>query len=158
MKDIPYKHALLNTAAIFDPFVQKMMNTPYTKGVVKYIFRHKTKYPARIYVFMNGQDWLQRNMRVSGCQGIPPFLTRPMNSEEIEYHHFDMRQTAYQYENWANFFEAELKEAMVLDRECPGLGTDFINKLKKFENRYAHFLLGKYKRDQPLNNQLELFT
>lgn len=101
-----------------------------------YYFKKQTKYPPRIYVFMHGEKWLDRNRRTMGLAFELPFLKRKMNSEEIEYEAQFCRLHGYQYESWEPILEAELKEAEILDKERPGEGTDFINELLSFQNKY----------------------
>ncbi|MCC8409084.1 hypothetical protein LJ707_09090 [Mucilaginibacter sp. UR6-1] len=65
-----------------------------------------------------------------------PFLTRPMNKQEIEYHHFDTRLCYHQYEDWEKLLYVEEQEAQELDVEQAGSGTDFLQKLRSFRIRY----------------------
>lgn len=106
-------------------------------GKVAYYFKPQTKYPPRIYVYMDADLWRSRNRRPMGLQNAVPFLSRPMNSEEIEYHHFNIRLCCYQYEDWDKLIYAEEQEAEELDREDPGTGTAFLDNLKSFRERYA---------------------
>ena len=106
-------------------------------GTVAYYYKPVTKYPARIYVFMHAEMWCDRNRRPMGLYGAFPFLTRPMNREEIEYHHFDTRLCYHQYECWENLLCAEQQEAAELDKERPGTGTRFLEKLTDFRSRYV---------------------
>lgn len=106
-------------------------------GQVAYYYKPQTKYPPRIYVFMQAEQWCDRNRRPMGLYGAFPFLTRPMNREEIEYHHFNTRLCYHQYEDWEKLLYAEEKEAAELDKEQPGLGADFHEKLKSFRERYS---------------------
>jgi hypothetical protein len=69
-----------------------------TSGRVDYYFKPQTKYPPRIYVFINAELWCDRNRRPMGLFHALPFLSRPMNREEIEYHHFNTRLCYHQYE------------------------------------------------------------
>jgi hypothetical protein len=105
-------------------------------GTVAYYFKPQTKYPPRIYVFMHAEIWCDRNRRPMGLFHAFPFLVRPMNSEEIEYHHFDTRLCYHQYEDWDRLIFAEEKEAAQLDSERAGTGTDFLEKLKGFRPNY----------------------
>lgn len=106
-------------------------------GLVAYYYKPQTKYPPRIYVFMDAELWRDRNRRPMGLHTAFPFLTRPMNKEEIEYHHFNERLCYHQYENWGKLLYAEEKEAEQLDLENPGSGTAFLEKLKTFQGRYT---------------------
>jgi len=106
-------------------------------GLVAYYYKPQTKYPPRIYVFMDAELWRDRNRRPMGLHTAFPFLVRPMNQEEIEYHHFNERLCYHQYENWGKLIYAEEKEAEQLDLEKPGTGTAFLEKLKGFQERYA---------------------
>lgn len=105
-------------------------------GNVAYYYKPQTKYPPRIYVFMHSEMWPDRNRRPMGLHTSFPFLVRPMNSEEIEYHHFDIRLCYHQYEDWDKLVYAEEQEATQLDKEKEGSGTAFLEKLKSFRNRY----------------------
>jgi uncharacterized LabA/DUF88 family protein len=105
-------------------------------GKVEYYFKRQTKYPPRIYVFMHAEIWQDRNRRPMGLHGAFPFLSRPMNKEEIEYHHFDTRLCYHQYEDWDKLIYAEEKEAEQLDSETPHTGTDFLNKLLGYREKY----------------------
>lgn len=105
-------------------------------GKVEYYFKRQTKYPPRIYVFMHGEVWQDRNRRPMGLYGAFPFLTRPINSREIEYHHFDTRLCYHQYENWDKLLFAEEKEAEQLDKESHGTGTDFLERLRSCRKKY----------------------
>jgi hypothetical protein len=58
-------------------------------GRVDYYFTPQTKFPPRVYVFIHAEIWQDRNRRPMGLLHATPFLSRPMNSGEIEYHHFD---------------------------------------------------------------------
>ncbi len=48
-------------------------------GKVEYYFKPQTKYPPRIYVFMDAEIWCDRNRRPMGLYNAVPFLSRPMN-------------------------------------------------------------------------------
>lgn len=117
-----------------------------TSGVVAYYFKPQTKYPPRIYVFMHAEIWCDRNRRPMGLFHAIPFLSRPMNREEIEYHHFDIRLCYRQYENWDKLIYAEEQEAEELDKENPGTGSAFLKKLKSYRNDYP---VGQPKNTQP---------
>lgn len=106
-------------------------------GRVDYYFKPQTKYPPRIYVFMDAELWRDRNRRPMGLFNAVPFLSRPMNREEIEYHHFNWRLCYHQYEDWAKLRYAEQQEAEELDKEDPGTGTDFLEKLVGFREQFA---------------------
>lgn len=103
---------------------------------VHYYFKKQTKYPPRIFVFMNANLWRDRNRRTMGLAFELPFLKRKMNSEGIEYEKQFSRLHAYQYERWEPMLEAEIKEAQILDKEFPGEGTGFFNQLLSFQNKY----------------------
>jgi hypothetical protein len=105
-------------------------------GTVAYYFKPQTKYPPRIYVFMHAEIWCDRNRRPMGLFHAFPFLVRPMNREEIEYHHFDTRLCYHQYEDWDKLIFAEEKEAAQLNSESAGTGTGFLEKLKAFRPKY----------------------
>jgi hypothetical protein len=106
-------------------------------GRVDYYFKPQTKYPPRIYVYMHAETWCDRNRSPMGLFYAVPFLSRPMNREEIEYHHFDIRLCYHQYEDWDKLIYAEEQEAEELDKETPGIGTTFLDKLKGFRERYV---------------------
>lgn len=108
-----------------------------TEGFVAYYFKPQTKYPPRIYVYMHSEIWCHRNRRPMGLHTAFPFLTRPMNREEIEYHHFDTRLCYRQYEDWDRLLYAEQQEADELDTEQAGTGTAFLNALRSFRSRYT---------------------
>lgn len=59
-----------------------------------------------------------------------------MNKEEIEYHHFNTRLCYHQYEDWDKLIYAEKQEADELDKENPGTGRTFLEKLKSFRNDF----------------------
>ncbi|OJW13926.1 hypothetical protein [Mucilaginibacter sp. 44-25] len=107
-----------------------------TSGVVAYYFKPQTKYPPRIYVFMHAEIWCDRNRRPMGLFHTMPFLSRPMNREEIEYHHFDIRLCYHHYEDWDKLIYAEEQEAEELDKENPDTGSAFLEKLKSYRNDY----------------------
>lgn len=107
-----------------------------SSGTVAYYFKPQTKYPPRIYVFMHAEIWCDRNRRPMGLHTAFPFLTRPMNREEIEYHHFDTRLCYHQYEDWSKLLYAEEKEAGELDRENTGIGAAFLERLRSFQLRF----------------------
>lgn len=107
-----------------------------TSGVVAYYFKPQTKYPPRIYVFMHAEIWCDRNRRPMGLFHAMPFLSRPMNRQEIEYHHFDIRLCYHQYEDWDKLIYAEEQEAEELEKENPGMGSAFLEKLKSYRNDY----------------------
>ncbi|MFC0513102.1 hypothetical protein ACFFGT_02785 [Mucilaginibacter angelicae] len=108
-----------------------------TSGRVDYYFKPQTKYPPRIYVFMHAEIWCDRNRRPMGLYYAVPFLSRPMNRVEIEYHHFNIRLCYYQYGDWDKLIYAEEQEADELDKENPGSGTAFLEKLKSFTGTYS---------------------
>lgn len=149
------------------PFVQKRLEEPVSMGGrVEYVFRPKTSYPPRIYVFMHAERWLVRNRRNSGCAGLTPFYSRPMNQEKLIYHHFDIRETCYQYENWDYLIAQEQREADAWNKQKQGFGDLFLRELESFENKYRGFLLSinpvgakkeKNKITRIGNIQLELF-
>lgn len=105
-------------------------------GKVDYYFKPQTKYPPRIYVFMHAEVWCDRNRRPMGLFHAFPFLCRPMNREEIEYHHFNIRLCYHQYEDWDKLLFAEEREAAELDKESPGTGTKFLERLTGFKEQY----------------------
>ncbi|WP_345947714.1 hypothetical protein ABDD95_12730 [Mucilaginibacter sp. PAMB04274] len=107
-----------------------------TSGTVAYYFKPQTKYPPRIYVFMHAEIWCDRNRRPMGLFHALPFLKRRMNSEEIEYHHFNTRLCYYQYEDWGRLLYAEDKEAEQLELEQPGIGVAFLESLRSFQGKY----------------------
>lgn len=107
-----------------------------TGGRVDYYFKPQTKYPPRIYVFMDAELWRDRNRRPMGLHTAFPFLSRPMNKEEIEYHHFNWRLCYHQYGDWDKLLYAERQEADELDKEDPGIGTDFLDRLKSFREKF----------------------
>lgn len=105
-------------------------------GRVDYYYKRETKYPPRIYVFIHAELWPDRNRRPMGLFYAKPFLSRPMNKEELEYHHFDERLCYYQYEDWDKLIFAEEQEAVEINKENPGLGDLFFASLVKFKNSY----------------------
>jgi hypothetical protein len=105
-------------------------------GKVDYYFKPQTKYPPRIYVFMHAEIWCDRNRRPMGLFHALPFFSRPMNEEEIEYHHFDTRLCYHQYEDWDKLLYAERQEAEQLDKENPGMGTALINRLSALREKF----------------------
>ncbi|RYG41397.1 MAG: hypothetical protein EOO01_25245 [Chitinophagaceae bacterium] len=117
------------------------------EGMVAYYFKPQTKYPPRIYVFMHAEIWCDRNRRPMGLHTAFPFLTRPMNREEIEYHHFDIRLCYHQYEHWEKLIYAEEQEAERLDLERAGVGSEFLARLKSFQDKYT--LDGKAQQALP---------
>ncbi|WP_432328181.1 hypothetical protein ACRQ5D_34395 [Mucilaginibacter sp. P25] len=106
-----------------------------TYGKVDY-YKPPTKYPARIYVFMQAELWCDRNRRPMGLYQALPFLSREINREELEYHHFNWGLCYHQYERWDKLLSAEAKEAEQLDREMPGSGTEFLRRLAEFRGKY----------------------
>lgn len=114
-------------------------------GRVDYYFKPQTKYPPRIYVFMDAELWRDRNRRPMGLHTAYPFLSRPMNKEEIEYHHFNWRLCYHQYEDWNKLIYAEEKEAEELEQEEPGKGIAFLNKLKACREKFPlNAAVGKF--------------
>lgn len=105
-------------------------------GSVAYYYKPQTKYPPRIYVFMHAEVWCDRNRRPMGLYHALPFLSRAMNREEIEYHHFNTRLCYHQYEDWDKLIFAEEQEAEELDRETIGTGTAFLEQLKSCRGKY----------------------
>jgi len=103
-------------------------------GRVDFYYKPQTKYPPRIYLFMHAETWCDRNRKPMGLFYAMPFLSRPMNREEIEYHHFDTRLCYHQYEDWDKLIYAEEQEAEELDKEKPGVGSAFLNQLLSFRN------------------------
>jgi transcription initiation factor IIE alpha subunit len=86
---------------------------------------------------MHAEVWCDRNRRPMGLYYAVPFLSRPMNREEIEYHHFNIRLCYHQYEDWDKLIYAEEQEAGELDKENPGSGKVFLEKLKGFTGTYS---------------------
>jgi hypothetical protein len=119
-----------------------------TSGKVEYYFKPQTKFPPRIYVFMDAEVWQNRNRRPMGLFNAVPFLSRPMNKEEIEYHHFNWRLCYHQYEDWDKLIYAEEQEAAELDKENPGIGTEFLERLKSYRDRYPIGKQENYKLEQ----------
>lgn len=107
-----------------------------TSGRVDYFFKPQTKFPPRIYVFMDAELWRARNRRPMGLFNAVPFLSRPMNRAEIEYHHFNWRLCYHQYEDWDKLIYAEEQEAAELDEEEPGSGTAFLDALKSKQEQF----------------------
>ncbi|NHA02669.1 hypothetical protein G7092_02615 [Mucilaginibacter sp. HC2] len=107
-----------------------------TSGLVAYYFKSQTKYPPRIYAFIHAETWCDRNRRPMGLHTAFPFLTRPMSTAEIEYHHFDWRLCYHQYEDWDKLLRAAEQEAEELDTDKEGTGTDFLNQLKAFRSKF----------------------
>lgn len=130
-----------------------------TAGKVDYYYKPQTKYPPRIYVFMHAETWCDRNRRPMGLFHAYPFLSRPMNREEIEYHHFDTRLCYHQYENWDKLMYAEEKEAAELDLESPGTGTAFLQQLESFQKRFPLAkTAAKPQAPKQDNGQADFFT
>jgi hypothetical protein len=121
-------------------------------GRVDYYFKPQTKYPPGIYVFMDAELWCDRNRRPMGLFNALPFLSRPMNREEIEYHHFNWRLCYHQYEDWDKLIYAEQQEADELDKENAGTGTAFLQKLQGFRQQFP---LGTQARLQPVQEANE---
>lgn len=119
-------------------------------GTVAYYYKPQTKYPPRIYVFMHAEIWQDRNRRPMGLHTAFPFLTRPMNSGEIEYHHFDIRLCYHQYEDWGRLLYAEEKEAEQLDLEKPGKGTAFLERLRGYQPNYPIGERQVYQQPEPV--------
>ncbi len=119
-------------------------------GRVDFYFKPQTKYPPRIYLFMHAETWCDRNRRPMGLFYAVPFLSRPMNKEEIEYHHFDIRLCYHQYDDWDKLIYAEEQEAAELDKETPGSGTIFLDKLKGFREYYVLGSQLSKKREPPV--------
>ncbi|QEM07893.1 hypothetical protein DIU31_031940 [Mucilaginibacter rubeus] len=105
-------------------------------GLVAYYFKPQTKYPPRIYAFIHAETWCDRNRRPMGLHTAIPFLTRPMSTAEIEYHHFDWRLCYHQYEDWDKLMRASAQEAEELDTDEDGTGTDFLNQLSAFGSKF----------------------
>lgn len=105
-------------------------------GEMHYIYKPANSYPARIYVFVHGEMWQDRNKRPMGLSGAAPFLTRLMNAEEIEDHHFDNRMCYRQYESFEKLMNREKWEAEYSNIDTPGSGDEFIKKLETFKNRF----------------------
>jgi len=120
-------------------------------GRVDYYFKPQTKYPPRVYVFMHAEIWCDRNRRPMGLFYALPFLSREMNDEEIEYHHFDHRLCYHQYESWEKLIYAEEQEAFELDKTSPGKGAQFLTDLKSFRTQYR--LNGVVKDDLPVPDE-----
>ncbi|WP_311947098.1 hypothetical protein [Mucilaginibacter terrae] len=87
-------------------------------------------------MFMHAEIWCDRNRRPMGLFHALPFLSRFMNREELEYHHFNTRLCYHQYEDWDKLLFAEQQEADELDREKPGTGTEFLKALAGFRSKY----------------------
>src|ERR1700733_13892762 len=119
-------------------------------GRVDYYYKPQTKYPPRIYVYMHAELWRDRNRRPMGLFYAHPFLSRPMNREEIEYHHFDIRLCYHQYEDWGKLIYAEEQEAEELDKENPGTGSAFLERLKSCRNDYP---VGQLKAPRPIHKE-----
>jgi hypothetical protein len=107
------------------------------EGRVDFYYKPQTKYPPRIYMYMHAEIWCDRNRRPMGLFYAVPFLSRPMNVAEIEYHHFDYHLCYHQYEDWKKLLYAEEQEAGELDKESPGSGTAFLEKLKSCRQQYV---------------------
>lgn len=151
-----YEHSRILRIAGFkenvsEPRILNLLNQPIKEyGRVEYVFRPRTTYPPRIYVFMHAELWLQRNRIVSGCSRISPFFSRPMNSEELIYHHFDTRLVAYQFENWSSFIEHEKFEFKIWNGEKESFGDKLLNELLAFQDIYKFRLEGEQITDGPI--------
>ncbi|WCT13285.1 hypothetical protein [Mucilaginibacter jinjuensis] len=105
-------------------------------GLVAYYFKPQTKYPPRFYAFIHAETWCERNRRPMGLHTAIPFLTRPMSTAEIEYHHFDWRLCYHQYEDWDKLMRASAQEAEELDTDEEGTGKDFLDQLSAFRSNF----------------------
>lgn len=90
----------LSALDLNDSFVKSQLENPIRQGHIHYVFKSKaTKYPARIYLFVDGAAWPQRNRRVMGCMGVYPFAERAMTRDECISNHFAQRLKYHQYDN-----------------------------------------------------------
>lgn len=103
---------------------------------VGYFFKKANSYPARIYVYIDFQDWQPRNRKPHGLQNSFPFLTRHMDIKEVIEYHLNWRLTYYQYESWQDLMQSEINVNNDLE---------FIERLNSFQSTYAPKLLGKPK-------------
>lgn len=101
---------------------QMRKSEPLKFGKIDYVFKPRSKYPARIYLFFHAGEFMQRNRRPMGCMDKPSFESRFMTRQEVIETHFDMRMRYYQYENWQEMIDAEKNEL--------GHDHDFIIKLE----------------------------
>jgi hypothetical protein len=106
------------------------------KHKVEYYYKPQTKYPPRIYVFMHAEIWQPRNFRTMGLFGATPWFSRPMNDGEIEYEKESWRMHAYQYESWERFIETEQTEVDVWNKQLPGYGTHYMEKILTFKDKF----------------------
>ncbi|MBT2560180.1 hypothetical protein J7E50_02955 [Pedobacter sp. ISL-68] len=148
---VKIKEGYVMTAREKEDFDRDNARPRKPSGRVDYYFKPQTKYPPRIYVFMHAEMWCDRNRRPMGLFHAFAFLSRAMNSEEIEYHHFDNRLCYHQYEDWDKLLYAEQQECELLDEENEGAGTAFLAKLKSLREKYP--LAGKPLPEQEVRDK-----
>lgn len=123
---------------------EEKFNYPVEKsGWVYYRFKKETTYPARIYVFINGEKWRDRNLGAMGLRGSSYFLKRPMTKGELEDAHFYTRLKYYQYENWKHLLEHEQEISLEWVEQHEQISaSEFMVELTKFSKLYQ---IGKNK-------------
>lgn len=93
-----------------------------------YFIKKKTKYPKRIFVFMQFEQWAWRNLRPMGLINERPFAVRKMTELEIKDCEALKRLSYCQYEDF---------ELFIQDEQKAGVEQSFIEKkLLPVKNRF----------------------
>lgn len=95
---------------------------------VEYFYKPETKYPARIYLFLEASVWEPRNRRPMGLQNSLPILDRVgMYDHEKKTCLTSNRQTYFQFESWQDLMLYEKDE---------GASREWLNRLENLKKNY----------------------
>lgn len=114
--------------------------------ICTYYYKPKTKYPARIYLIMNAEQWASRNFKPMGIMNRPRILTRPMTKIEEE-EKSEYRLQYFQYET--------VGAVIVNDFKCE-VDIKYIQLIYNELSQKTMYHLKDQKNILPLSDYLEM--
>lgn len=99
-----------------------------SKTAYLYKPKGKSKYPERVYVFLNWELWNTRNLAPMGLlKNSTPFLVREMTDWELDFVKGCPRLITIQYENW---------EGLISDDKTMDLPESHFEQLAELKLKY----------------------
>jgi len=113
---------------LLDDYISKWGTPSLSCNRVEYFYKRQTKYPPRVYIFLEASSWEPRNRRPMGLQNSFPFLERTgLYDYEKKVCLTSNRQTYFQFESWNDLLVYE---------EGEGASLEWLNKLKSLKKDY----------------------
>lgn len=101
---------------------------------IKFYYKPKKKYPARIYALW-GNEWSPRNLMPMGISKQPILVRRPMTKYEQERNSASYRMIYYQFESLSELISYE-KEELADDGKSASEIEAWISELTAIFSRY----------------------